>query len=160
MMYQIPQALMCISLAVMMVSDLRYRRIHVGWLGCFALMAGLYAYIRYLPVWVLLNICFNTVLIAIMFSGALILIPLLYHKHLKDCIGLGDVLFLLAITPLFETQPFAIFLIASFSYSLYWFHGYSKTSLLWERRNIPLITTTGLCYLTYSLINLTVYGIY
>lgn len=68
---------------------------------------------------------------------------------LTAAIGAGDLLFLPALAPLFETREFAAFLTASFAASLV---GVGVCRLAGRRvASVPLVATVGVCFVAYTL---------
>lgn len=158
MLYKIPVAILMISLIAMIVSDFRCRRIHIIWLGMFACAAGLFGFLRGYFWVVFLNMVLNISLIALMLVGSRGLMLLRYgHRRLKNSIGLGDILFLFAMTPLFVPAGFILFLVISLLASLCWYQ--IQSGLSGQVQTIPLVATTGMCYLIYSLIKFTTDGL-
>ena len=59
-------------------------------------------------------------------------------------IGWGDILFILALAPYFALYKFLFFMITSITLSLIWWAICYKIG--WKSKEIPLISTLGICY--------------
>lgn len=128
-----------VPLVFLCVGDFRIRRIGVGVLSLFAatsLAAG-WTWQPEAGIW-LRSTALNLVLLALMFCTAALHMRLRYgwQSFLDRALGLGDVLFLAAVTPLFPPREFLGFLIAALLGSLVWWTFY-------RRRSIPLVGTAG-----------------
>lgn len=104
--------------AVMMsVEDFRNRRISVAVLAVFAVCVLSYEWLAESIVAMLINMATNIGLLAVMFGGvalSLLVRSKSRRKPIKELIGLGDVLFMVAATPLFPLKEFLYFMLVSF----------------------------------------------
>lgn len=131
-----------VALVPMIVSDIRAREINVLWLILFcAIQLHLYG---------VGNLVINIFLILLMLSA--VYIYLLIRHGLKSKItnylGMGDIIFLLTLTPSFEIREFTYFLIIGFVFSIIcWLFMKCKKS-------IPLVSTLGFVYLVWVLIKI------
>ncbi|MCI5719715.1 MAG: hypothetical protein MR294_04815 [Bacteroidales bacterium] len=135
-----------IPLFPLVVSDFRRREVDVGWLLCFGVVVAAVSVIEnsFGTAW--RNVVGGLALYSVM--GAFLF---LYSKVRKmtvaSMLGGGDVLFCLFITPFFEVRELVLFLVISFSLTLFvWIvfkrlHGGSK--------EIPLVGGAGLCLAIY-----------
>lgn len=152
------------TLIPMIVSDFRYRSVSVVWLGIFTATACFIRFYKCEIYTTCINTGINIFIISWMVAGTLGYFSIKYRaskRKFLDCIGLGDILFLFSTTLLFAPPVFPLFLIISLIFSLVWY--YCTNILLrcnqgGDHKTIPLVATTGLCYLFYILLNLTGHG--
>ena len=74
----------------------------------------------------------------------------LTKRRIFDCIGLGDLLFIMALAPLFELRQFIVFLIITFVCTAFVSVILSKF-LRFE--NIPLVACIGISLIIHDIIN-------
>lgn len=132
------------SLIFMIYGDFRYRKIllwHVLLFGAIQIGVCIYKYGIVNTGW---NTVINTAILLII--GLVVgIYSALRFKGKKRPIGMGDILFILFLTPYFEYRVFLNFLITSFSLTLIgwiiWRYFMKKPS-----ENIPLVSGVGICY--------------
>lgn len=125
-----------ITLAPLIVSDFRRRSVSAYWLIAFGvaqLINGSFS-----------EIGVNLLLLLFLLLGSWIYFHLRYKMSLTNVLGMGDILFLLFLTPCFEFSDFLSFLILGFLFSLVWW-------LFDQTHTIPLVTTFGLLLLIHCL---------
>lgn len=141
-------------LTVMMVSDARSRTVSSWWLSAFGLglvVAGLIE-----EGWreTLINIVCNLVVLLVI-GVSLLAYSKMRKRPLMEMLGIGDVIFLAALTPAFGVEVYLRFLIVSAILAL----------LSWPlfRRmppgltGIPLVTVFGTCFIIFILFR-AIYG--
>lgn len=148
------------TLIPMIIGDLKRRSISVLWLAGFIANAVLIRFYKCEFSVAFLCLGINIIILSFMFLGALSYFMIKYkagHKRFIKSVGLGDIIFLYALTLLFEPESFIVFLILSLLFSLVWY-GFS-VMISGSKKTIPLVATIALCYLFYSCIKLAGYGI-
>ena len=142
-----------ILLGVIFIQDLKYRGIY--WFLPF-LLFGLLAYLNYIKFGLVIAeiVLYNLAIISLFTCLLLLYFLFRYGKegltNLKSQLGLGDVLFVLAITPLFIPQNFILFLTLSFAFALL-IGGLMILIKKWK--TIPLCGLQSLCLISLYLIN-------
>ena len=111
--------ILIIGLAMVIYQDLRYRKIHILSTGLILIGAILFRGIEQLivfpGVWLIYGfLCLNFLAVFIYFSvknGSVI-------NPFKTHVGLGDVLFLIAIAPIFYLKSYIVFFVTGMLFSL------------------------------------------
>lgn len=138
-----------VNLIAMIISDLRQRVINVYVLAFFASLVVYSVYncggIYILTARLKLNIFF----LAFMFICVGLYIKLI-KRNVTDCIGLGDILFIIALTPLFEIRQFIIFLIVTFAST--WLISIVLSRFL-QFKTIPLVSCAGISLIIHDIIS-------
>jgi hypothetical protein len=138
----------------MIMSDFRHRRITLGWLIMLAVCNAATAIILYGLNTVGINFVFNFAILAYMFLGVILYACMKNRKisSIKHYAGIGDALFFVALTPIFEIRSFIYFLIGSFLAALAWwciiYFIYHK------KRTVPLVGISGCVLSLYLIINI------
>ncbi len=134
-----------IPAVVMAVEDFRCRRISVIMLAVFALCAISYGGLSEGIVAMLINMATNIGLLAVMFGGVALSFLVRNksnRKPLKELIGLGDVLFMVAATPLFPLKEYLYFLLISMVAALLdWLA--IRSAKRKQKSTIPLVGAMG-----------------
>lgn len=128
-----------LALAPMIISDIRTRTINVLWLIVFVIVQ--------LYIYGFSNILYNTILLLLMFSGVFVYLFLRYgiKTKLTKYLGIGDILFLVALTPAFEVRLYVYFLIIGFVFSTIYYLFIEKS------KTVPLVSTLSVSYIIYCL---------
>lgn len=135
--------LLCIpSLAAMVISDLRSRRIGIVHLIIFGITLLMASLLEFGWRQVLVNASFNllTVLLLWLFLYGY---SRLRKMSLADMIGGGDLAFALAAMPYLEIREYVLFLISScvLTLAVWWMSGIKGK----RSKDIPLVTGMGTC---------------
>ncbi len=141
-----------VPLAAMVISDFRKRNIGIAWLVLFYAITAASAVLAHGWRTALLNTAGNIVFLALLFGFLYIYIRVRKNRFASfgKAIGLGDILFLPALAPVFGVRQFSLFLTASFIVTLV---AWSILRLLGRAPStIPLVSTVGICFIIYSLI--------
>lgn len=150
------QIITAVALLVIVFSDFREYMISVVWLAVFALSnitAGFVELgIRPAGINLLLNMA-QLILLYTFLWGYVKFLRVNKYRSLRNAIGLGDLLFIPALTPLFTPVDFMLFLIVSFVLSLaFW----GVMGIVTKKRSaIPLVGTVGCCYLAFRIYEMT-----
>ena len=110
---------LCIILLIIIVQDLKYRAIHVSLPLLLVIVALIINYLDF-------KLNFTHMLYNVLFVGLNILGLFLYfsikekrlYNPVDTMLGLGDILFFLAIAPLFSLQAFIVFFVSGLIFSL------------------------------------------
>ena len=147
------ELLLIFPLLLMIVQDFRCRNVFLWQLLLFGVMQGggsIYKYGLTLTTW---NVLINVAILAII-SLTVAVYAFLRFRGKQKIIGLGDVFFILFLTPSFYYLHFLYFLIVSFSLTLIGWLIY--IALVRDKTDkIPLISGVGICYsalLVYNVI--------
>ncbi|MDR1671611.1 MAG: hypothetical protein LBR57_03735 [Alistipes sp.] len=130
--------IMLAPFAKLVVDDFRRREVSVWWLVATAAMAtGVAAAVEG---WrgALINSGINLLVIVYMAVGVTVWAWVRSRRLINPVnrfIGLGDVLFFVALTPLFPIKTFAWLLVACMVFSLAWWR---------STRRVPLVATSGI----------------
>lgn len=142
-------------LVLMIISDFRCRKINIYWL------IVLFAVVATVAVIVLggrasgMNILFNTGLLVYWAVAWMVYRWIRYRdwaNPLNKHIGVGDVLFFLTLTPMFEFKDYLIFLITALAFSLAWW--IIMVALRRKAQTIPLVATSGLVLSGYIILKI------
>lgn len=141
-----------IPLAVMVRSDIRTRRVSVYWLLLFLLAAfvsaGLYLGGTTMAGRLKINLTF--LLLLYIFLGFYVcVVRRRAFLSFTGTIGLGDLIFLPALSPFFELRDFVLFLTVAFLFSLGIYGLFKLFGKDRSWRSIPLISTVGICFMVY-----------
>lgn len=132
----------------MIISDFRKRLINVYVLAFFAFLI-IYSVYNHEGIYTLATrMGLNLYFLVFMFL-CLGLYIRLTKRRIFDCIGLGDILFIVALTPLFELRQFVVFLIITFVCTLFVSVIFSK---FLKFDNIPLVACTGISLIIHDII--------
>lgn len=132
----------------MIISDFRKRLINVYVLAFFAFLI-IYSVYNHEGIYTLATrMGLNLYFLVFMFL-CLGLYIRLTKRRIFDCIGLGDILFIVALTPLFELRQFVVFLIITFVCTLFVSVIFSK---FLKFDNIPLVACTGIGLIIHDII--------
>ena len=129
----------------MILSDIRTREVNILWLLLFCATQIYFFGIG--------NSIVNLFLILFMFLGVYGYLLFRYglKSKLTQFLGMGDILFIITLTPSFALREFTYFLIVGFLFSIFcWF-------LMHRKKSIPLVSTLGFVYLIWLLIKMLPY---
>ncbi|MDR2065849.1 MAG: hypothetical protein LBP85_09125 [Prevotellaceae bacterium] len=143
--------LLVIPVFPMTVSDFCCRRIALAWLVILAICSATAAIILYGLDAVGINFIFNLAVLIYMFSGVMLYVYVKNRKisAIKHYAGIGDMLFFIALTPIFEFRNFVYLLIGSCLAALVW---WLVIYIVWhKKRTVPLVGISG-CILSLHLI--------
>lgn len=102
--------ILIVVLAIIVFQDLKYREVHVLVLAAIFLVAcGINYFETYLGI---RDIAYNIAFIAINILGVMAYMSIkekTFFNPIDKAIGLGDIVFFIAITPLFQTRKFILF---------------------------------------------------
>lgn len=137
-----------IPIIVMIFSDFKKRTISIFWLGIFALSIlgyGLSTNSEYVS-----KIITNLTILGLIATFATLYL-ILKNKQLinplSEYIGIGDLLFIVCLVPLWSGVQFLIFLIISFVSGILW---WITLKIFYGRnRTIPLVGIMGITFLVY-----------
>lgn len=138
-----------LNLIVMIMSDFKKRLINAYALMSFAFLTicsvyndeGIYILVARLEL--------NIVFLVFMFVSMGLYLQIT-KRNVRDCIGLGDILFIISIAPLFELRQFLIFLIVTLAST--WLISIVLSKFL-QFKTIPLVSCVGTGLIIYSIIN-------
>lgn len=137
----------------MIISDFRCRRVTLLWLVILAVGDAAISIILYGLNTAVINFLFNIAILIYMFLGVLLYVYIKNRKisSIKHYAGIGDLLFFVALTPIFEFRSFIYFLIGSCLASLAWwtviYIAYHK------KRTVPLAGISGCILSLYIIVN-------
>lgn len=138
---------------IMAVSDFRHRTISVLWLAVFGVAAIAGSLITQGAESFMTNSIINVLVLALMAAAVYLYLTIKNDRAInptKEHIGLGDILFILLLTPMFGVREFLVFLISSFCVALLWA---LAVKLIAKREfTIPLVGVLGITFLVYQLI--------
>ena len=121
--------------------DFRIRRIIIWQLLVFCMSCIGISFYSYGITETLWHIAWTILLLTYLGAGIEIYLLIRYRhfiNSLKKHLGMGDVLFALATTPIFPPQEFILFLLASMIGGLLWWLAYGRKGL------IPLVGVSGI----------------
>jgi hypothetical protein len=136
-----------------MITDFYHRKIILLWLVLFGACNIVAAIVLYGLKTFGLNVLFNIAVLIYMFLGVTLYVYIKTRKIslLKHYTGAGDVLFFIALIPIFEFYYFIYFLIASCLAGLFWWiivYVFSN-----KKRTVPFVGVSGCILLLYIIIN-------
>lgn len=141
--------MLLIPTAIMALSDFRSRKIALwSLLLLFALCLPISIYL-YGGSAVINHIALNILLLVYLGVGILLYLWIRHRRFtnpLRRHLGSGDLLFVLALTPLFAPKEFLIFLLASMIGGLAWWMASSR------KDSIPLVGILGIAFGIYLII--------
>lgn len=137
-----------INLAAMVISDFRKRVINAYLLAVFALLVIYSVYANEGIYLLKTRILWNVAFLLYMFS-VMIAYLWLTKRQISESIGIGDILFIFTIAPLFELREFIIFLILAFVATLIF---YALLSRYYPAKTIPLVSGVGISFIVYDII--------
>lgn len=128
-----------ITLIPMIISDIRTRKVNILWLIIFGATQVYFFGTE--------NILINTLLLIFMFSGVYgyLIIRHGLKSKITNYLGLGDIIFILILTPSFDIREFIYFLIVGFILSIVWWF------ILKTKKTIPLVSTLCITYIIWLL---------
>lgn len=133
-----PYLLLLLPAAVLARDDFRTRRVSVAWLAVLGVTAVAAAWLTEGWRTMLLQTAGNA---ALLLLSGMLLVGYLHLRRLavRHSVGAGDVLFLLAVAPLFAPTEFLWFLIAACIVALLW-----RACCGCRRRTIPFVGAGGI----------------
>ena len=137
-----------INLLAMIISDFRKRVVNAYILAVFALL-GIYSVwtnegVSLFKTRMLWNIAFLLYMFSVM-----VVYLWLTKRQISESIGIGDILFIFTLTPLFELREFIVFLTLAFAGTLIFHIILSK---YYPTKTIPLISGVGISFIVYDII--------
>ncbi|MDR2125801.1 MAG: hypothetical protein LBP63_03080 [Prevotellaceae bacterium] len=138
----------------MIISDFCLRRVTLAWLVILAVCNIITATVLYGLRTAGINFIFNFAVLIYMFLGVLLYVYIKSRKiaTIKHYAGLGDVLFFLVLTPIFEFRHFVYFLIGSCLAALAW---WLIIYVVWhKKRTVPLVGISGCTFFLFIMINI------
>lgn len=135
--------LVIVTLVLLIISDFKSRYVYLWQIGLFLITQLIYCFFTLGKEILFLNILVNNIILLIISLSVGIYVILRFHNK-KDLIGWGDIFFIICLTPYFSPNRFLLFMIVSLALSLsYWSISYFFCQ---QSREIPLISTLGVCY--------------
>ncbi len=137
--------IMLIPLVKLINDDFRWREVAVWWLAAMAVCAAGIAVTQEGWSEMLAKIGLNMLLLFYMGAGVVLYTAIKSHKLINPVnsyIGLGDILFFVALTPLFTIKQFAWLLVSCMVFSLMWW--YVVRAFKRYPKNVPLVATSGI----------------
>ncbi|MDR1198596.1 MAG: hypothetical protein LBK94_06240 [Prevotellaceae bacterium] len=146
--------LLLIPVLPMIISDFYRRRVALAWLVILAACAVPAAIILFGLNIFIINLVFNIAILIYMFLGVLLYVYIKSRKisSVRHYTGMGDALFFIALTPVFESANFIYFLIASCLAALAWWSAIYVITR--KKRTVPLVGISG-CLLSVYVITKT-----
>lgn len=137
-----------IPIIAMVFSDFKKRTINIIWLGIFAL--AILGYCLSTDAEYVDNIIANLIILGIITTSTTLYL-IIRNKQLinplKGYIGTGDLLFVVCLIPLWNTNIFLRFLIISFVSGIFW---WLISKVIYGRNpTIPLVGIMGITFLLY-----------
>ncbi|MDR2292326.1 MAG: hypothetical protein LBE11_02505 [Prevotellaceae bacterium] len=145
--------LLIVPVVPMIISDFCYRKIALIWIIILAVCAVTAAIILYGLNISAMNFTLNLAILVYMFLGVLLYVYIKNRKisSIKHFAGIGDILFFIALTPVFEFRNFIYFLIGSCLAALAW---WITIYVIWhKKRTVPLVGISGCILSLYLIIN-------
>ncbi|MDL2319686.1 hypothetical protein LJC45_00945 [Alistipes sp. OttesenSCG-928-B03] len=137
--------ILLLPLAVLIVGDFRRREVSLVWLIALAVVSVAVSLGRY-GIWpTVVNVAANLFLLFYLAIGVIIYIRIKsgrWQNPLREYIGTGDLVFMLAITPLFELRGYVLFLIGASVFSLVWM--LAVRAVCGRPKTIPFAATMGI----------------
>ncbi len=138
------ELLLLLPLGLLIYWDFRVRSVLLWHLLLFGLIQTgvcIYKYGVTLAGW---NALINAAILLFMGVAVAVYFFFRYRKK-QNPIGMGDVIFILLLTPYFNHRPFLYFLILSFTLTLIGWVAWNFNRKE-KPKNIPLISGVGICY--------------
>lgn len=156
--YIIP-LLSILPLFKMAFDDYRKREIHVLWLFLFAILVIAGCFLQKDCIIVLSNMFYNTLVLSLLLTSIIIWLSVRKREFVNPFIehlGWGDIIFLMALTPVFNSRNYLIYLIASSIFSIIYWVVYNELKRNRNNRDsaIPLVTTASITYVAYLIFNI------
>lgn len=141
--------MLTIPVAVMILSDFRSRKIALWSLLLFFALCLPISIHLYGGDAVVNHIVLNILLLAYLGAGILLYLWIRHRRFtnpFRRHLGSGDLLFVLALVPLFDLKEFLIFLLASMIGGLIWW------LISGRKRSVPLVGILGIAFGIYLII--------
>ncbi|MCM1199515.1 MAG: hypothetical protein NC308_11565, partial [Clostridium sp.] len=126
-----------IPLSIMIVSDLRWRHVNVWILLLFGACIAVASVIGHGMRMAICN-CLGNSAVCLMFGISLYMYSKLRHVSYGSMVGLGDMIFVLMLTPYFDFYGYAVFLVSASCLSLALWICFRR-----KWKDIPLVSTYG-----------------
>lgn len=144
--------LLILILVAMITSDFRYRQVYVWQLALFAIVQTAFCFLTIGKAAVIQNTLVNGMALLFISLCVGLYLFIRFRKKAHEAIGWGDILFVFILIPYFPVTTFLYFMIVSLlltlgSWAIYYFIAGHKS------RDIPLISTLGICYCLYLIYN-------
>jgi len=140
-----------IPAVIMVISDFRHREIAIWSLFLFAIFSFGSALYSFGWATVIANVAYNVLLMLYFGVGIMVYLWIRnrqFTNPLKHYLGLGDLLFVLAFTPLFGLKEFLVFMLASMISGLVWWW------LFGRQKTVPLVSIMGIVLGIYLIIDI------
>jgi len=137
------ELLLVFPLGLMIISDFQCRRVLLWQLILFGILQIILSFNRLGAVTTLHNILIN--LFVLLFISLALGIYIRFRFKKKNVMGIGDIFFILLLSPNFGYHFFIYFLIISSTITLFVWMAYSRISGK-KDNEIPLISGIGICY--------------
>lgn len=138
-----------INLIAMIISDWKKRLINTYMLAFFAFLVA-YSVYDDEGIYILTTRLESNIFFLIFMFTSMGLYIKLTKRRPKDCIGWGDILFIIALSPLFELRQFLIFLIVTFATT--WLLSIVLSKFL-QLKTIPLVSCMGVSLIICNIFN-------
>lgn len=140
-----------ILLLIMIIYDFRYRYVYIWQLILFAVAQITFCLSTMEQIAVYKNLLTNGLTILLISLLVKLYVFLRFRKEGREAIGWGDIIFIFTLTPYFSASTFIYFMIISLLLTLGgWFIYCTMGS---KPKNIPLISTLGICYGLFLIYN-------
>ena len=133
-------------LTVMMISDARNRTVSSWWLSAFGLILVVAGLIEKGWRETLINIVCN-LFVLLVIGVSLLAYSKMRKRPLMEMLGIGDVIFLAALTPAFGVEAYLRFLIVSAILALLFWPLFRRMQP--GLTGIPLVTVFGTCFIIF-----------
>lgn len=135
--------LLIITLALLIVTDFKFRYVYIWQLILFAAVQLIFCLLTLGKQLFVQNVLINGV--AFLFLACCVAIYTFFRfRKKRKVIGWGDILFIFALTPYFSLYSFLIFMTIAMLLTLAgWFIFYLNGH---RSKDIPLVSTLGICY--------------
>lgn len=143
-----------IPAAFLIAEDFRSREVRLLWLIALCVITLSTSFVHEGAVTVMSNVFFNVIFLLYLGIGALIWVKIRFRRtgrRFSDYLGWGDIIFLLALTPLFGLREFLVFLLLAMTFSVVWWIITRYCKRL--DTTIPLVGTSGVLFCVHLIIS-------
>lgn len=145
-----------LPIVMMIISDFRWRSVNLLWLICLFIVSVVVSILLGGIRDVVINVLTNCLLIIYLAVGVFLYfsIKARHWVNLLRChFGVGDLIFLICLTPIFNIYHYLLFLTISFCITLaLW--GLCRLSGRINSTSIPLVSSVGIVFLVYIAIKI------
>lgn len=142
---------MTVLMIVMMMEDFKSRRIRIVWLVVFIMLSICSSIMINGLSQALHNLFLNNLFLAYMGAGLLLWLFISRRrtgKSIKDSVGLADIFFLFAITPMFTLPTYVYYTLSALLFSIIWW--FIATRLGKSIKTIPFVGTAGVIFILFT----------